>query len=146
MQRPDDREVIEGKGCFLTLAKLLEGAFCGPKPNDLQAKGLDYTMKVYSIVYNHYQPILGHYFRNLYHVFRFIANSDFPEDQKRRYSSLARAQLSSGELLMLFYNCLSPSGEKFKPLVIEFGLLEHLDKCMLLDQSHLGFYPAKAYQ
>jgi len=57
------------------------------------------------------------------------------------YTSIARAQLSRFELLYLFYNCLTPGGEKFYPLVEEFGLLEHFDReALLLHPSHEGYY------
>lgn len=62
------------------------------------------------------QSDLGHYFRNLYHLIKFIDKST--SNEKNFYAHLVRAQLSSHELLLLFYNCLSPYGiEKFKPLV-----------------------------
>jgi hypothetical protein len=67
-------------------------------------------------------------------------------EPKRRYTSLMRAQLSNSELLFLFYNCLTTYGKGFKPLVEEFGLLEHLDKSLLLDKSHTDYFAPSAYQ
>jgi hypothetical protein len=58
---------------------------------------------------------------------------------KQRYARLARAQLSKYELLFLLYNCLTEYGKGFKPLVEEFGLLEHLDRKSLLHPSHEDF-------
>jgi hypothetical protein len=97
---------------------------------------------LYIDCYAKHQQQLGHYFRNLYHTVKFVKLSDaIPKyENKRRYTSLARAQLSAYEVVMLFYNCLSPHGAGFKPLVEEFGLLEHLDHNLLLDESHKDFY------
>lgn len=138
-------ETISGRTRFLTLAVELKTRFGERRPSPERAKDPKFVREQYSEFYQKFQPVLGHYFRTLYHVFRFVAQSDFSKDEKRRYSSLARAQLSSGELLLLFYNCLSEYGEKFRPLVEEFGLLEHLDRNMLLDSSHVGFYAEEAY-
>jgi Putative phage abortive infection protein len=98
----------------------------------------------YDDYYREREANLGHYFRNLYHIIKFVKTSD--EQNKRRYTSLVRAQLSKYELFFLFYNCLSSYGEGFKPLIEEFGLLEHLDKKLLLDPSHEHFYAASAFR
>jgi len=87
----------------------------------------------------------AHYFRTLYHIFKFVKFGDIPDGEKKRYASLARAQLSANELAFLFYNGISPYGDKFKPLIEEFGLMEHLDRDKLLDASHLNFYDPKAF-
>jgi hypothetical protein len=65
---------------------------------------------------------------------------------KRRYTSLARAQLSQYELALLFYNGISPLGEKFKPVIEEFGLLENLDETLLFEPGHEEFYDQKAFK
>jgi len=46
----------------------------------------------------------------------------------------------------LFYNCVSSYGEKFKPLVEEFGLLENLDRTTLLNSAHEKFYKPEAFK
>ena len=87
----------------------------------------------YSAFYTQHQGALGHYFRNLYHIFKFVKES--PIEDKRRYTSLARAELSQYELALLFYNGISPYGEKFKPLIEEFGLLENLNTGLLMNEA-----------
>lgn len=87
----------------------------------------------------------SHYFRTLYHVFKFVKFGDIPDGEKKRYASLARAQLSANELAFLFYNGISPHGVQFKPLIEEFGLMEHLED-KLLDPSHGNFYDPKAFK
>jgi hypothetical protein len=49
-------------------------------------------------------------------------------------------------LTLLFYNCVTPLGDKFKLLVEEFGLLENLEKSLLIDPEHANFYDASAYR
>lgn len=72
--------------------------------------------------------VLDHYFRHLYHIFKFIDdNKIFNLEEKYQYSKIARATLSPYELVMLFYNCLSQNGKsKFKPLIETFAIFNNL--------------------
>jgi len=96
----------------------------------------------YMWLYNARQGELGHYFRNLYHVIKFVketealknADAAIEYNNRRRYTSLVRATLSQFELALLFYNGLSDNGEKFKPLIVEFGLLENFDRDALYNR------------
>ena len=82
---------------------------------------------VYDNFYAKYQTSLGHYFRNLYHIFKYIATSeDILMAEKFKYTQLVRAQLSHPELILLFWNCLSENGAShFKPLVKEYSVLKN---------------------
>lgn len=51
--------------------------------------------------------IVGHYFRNLYQILKFIDESTLSNVDKVKYARILRAQLSSDEIAMLFFNCLS---------------------------------------
>ena len=62
------------------------------------------------------------------------------------YTNLIRAQLSSYELALLFYNCLGDIGrEKFKSLVEEYALLQNMPDEILLDVSHKELYDERAF-
>jgi hypothetical protein len=129
----------------LGLPPRIMGQKCsGPKRSD---KGdIAQVLVIYGKFYGEQQSHLGHYFRTVYHVFKFCNESNLQETELRRYTSLARAQLSAPELFLLFYNGLSPFGVKFKPLIEKFGLLEHLDFELLLHPSHKTLYAESAYQ
>jgi hypothetical protein len=116
-----------------------------------------YAVKCYEIFYKDrdYQSELAHYFRNLYHIVKFVNEAEVLKrndaaidyKERRRYTSLVRAQLSAYELALLFYDGLSKYGEGFKPLIEKFGLLEHLDaEHLLLDPSHKAFYDSSAFR
>ena len=60
----------------------------------------------YNEFHHTFQPHIGHYFRNLYQILRFINDSPSEVEDKKLYGRLVRAQLSSDELFLLFYNCL----------------------------------------
>jgi len=86
---------------------------------------------------------VGHFFRNLYHIVKFVHESDFSNIEgrsKQDYINILRAQLSRYELGILFFNCLSKYGvKKFKPLIEEYSLLEQFEKDYLRHDL-LGFY------
>ena len=87
---------------------------------------------------------LDHYFRHLYHIFRYIKKSQFTDDEKYRYASLVRSNLSQYELVLLFYNCLSSNGiEKFKTLVEDFALLNNLRVQLLAKDVDRQLYRQK---
>ncbi|WP_207516110.1 putative phage abortive infection protein [Longitalea luteola] len=59
-----------------------------------------------------YGSTLGHYFRHLFMMVKFVVNSSIvPEyKEKIKYLKILRAQLSNHEQIMLFYNWLSRYG------------------------------------
>ena len=98
----------------------------------------------YLDVYQHIQQDVGHYFRSVYNIVKFVHYS--PVDDKHFYTNIVRAQLSNNELIVLFYNCITPLGrDKFKPLVEEYALLKHLPGNLLIDETHLKWYEPAAF-
>lgn len=98
----------------------------------------------YEAFAGHRQAFVGHYFRTLYNIVKFITTSEV--DNKQTYITILRAQLSSSELTLLFYNCISKYGnEKFKPMVENFGLLENMDFSSLLDPKHRELFNESAF-
>lgn len=115
-----------------------------PEEFDKSAE-IELITKCYSAFYIENQSDLGHYFRNLYQILKFI-NTKNPDD-KFFYSNLLRAQLSAFELLLLFYNCLSTFGrEKFKPLIEHYHFLQNMPKAPLLNkEKHVLLYDKRAF-
>ncbi|MCV2887314.1 putative phage abortive infection protein [Ruegeria aquimaris] len=89
-----------------------------------------------------YSHEFGHYFRFLYNSLRAV--SENPQSQER-HGKLLRAMLSDHELLLLFYNCLHPKGEKMIKYVVEFELFDNLPVEKLLDPKHEKLVPATAF-
>lgn len=105
----------------------------------------DISQNAYESFFSNFQSDLGHYFRTLYNIIRFVKEKNI--ENPKYYTNLIRAQLSTYEHLMLFYNCHSNYGNKrFKPLVDEFSLLNNMPQDMLIDQKHINFYRPKAYE
>lgn len=97
-------------------------------------------------LYRSFGGELGHYFRNLYHIIRFVDESQVSVAERKRYMKILRAQLSSTELLLLFYNGLSEFGrEKLHPLICKYAFLEQLPEVDLLRKDHNKLYSVFAY-
>lgn len=147
--RNEDRDekisiTIQGKDCFGEFRNSFTEKFHEHEARSIEKPIIENLEASYWEFFQQYQSQLGHYFRNLYHIFKFINNSDEPN--KLIYSSLLRAQISNDELFVLFYNCLSSLGnEKFKPLVEEFHLLQNLNPDDLINIEHKQFYQEGAF-
>ena len=136
--------VTRGRDCFKVFHNRLKKTW---GRNIAQYQGSDEAERInntYLGFYNEYQSEIGHYFRSLYNIVKFVDNSDV--ENKRLYTNLIRAQLSSYELTLLFYNTLSDMGrEKFMPLIIKYSLLKTLPQSELLNpQEHIALYDSNA--
>ena len=105
----------------------------------------EFSKNAYFSFFENYQSDLGHYFRTLYNLIRFVDEKFI--DNPRYYTNLIRAQLSTYEHLMLFYNGISQYGEKkFKPLIEKYSLLNNMPQDLLIDKKHSEFYIDSAYK
>lgn len=88
--------------------------------------------------FNKYDYLLGHYFRTLYSIIKFVDKSNLEDENKKIYTNIVRAQLSEHELGLLFYNCiyLDEAQEKFLPLVKKYQLLKYAHKNLLANPAH----------
>lgn len=88
---------------------------------------IDGFLIAYESFHSNYEATLDHYFRLLYNIIKLIHKTNGID--KQLYANLVRAQLSSVELELLFYNGLSKWGrDKFKPLIEEYALLKHIPR------------------
>jgi len=138
--------VLAGRECFVFFYQVF-GAYYSKlrsEKDGTETAELLLIDKSYTTFYREFQSNLSHYFRNLYNILKFIHKKN-PGD-KFFYSNLLRAQLSASELLLLFYNCLSQFGEKFKPLIEEYHFLQNMPKKPLIDKSlHTKLYAKEAF-
>jgi Putative phage abortive infection protein len=131
----------QGRDCFRVFYSRLTKEYENEKRGDRHPPmaPIHVLNEVYMRFYREHEAELGHYFRSLYNTVKLVHESNVQD--KRLYTNLVEAQLSSYELLVVFYNCLSEMGrEKFKPLVIEYELLKHLSRTELLDPTHPSLY------
>lgn len=69
---------------------------------------------------------LGHYFRHIYHILKYVDDSHIPE--VKGYVDILQAQLSNDELYLLAINGISNYGRrKMLPLMDKYSLLENFN-------------------
>lgn len=137
--------VTKGRDCLTAFYRRFRNFYLREKGENKNQDELLLIQHAYAGFYEAHQTELGHYFRTLYNIIKFVRNSNIQD--KSFYTNLVRAQLSSQELLLLFYNALSDMGiEKFKPLIEEFALLKTVPQNLLLDKErHPALYSRGAY-
>lgn len=91
--------------------------------------------EIYTIIQSDHNPVLGHYFRNLYQILSFIDTHapmddslSHPASSAKRYANILRAQLSANEIALLYFNCM---GElvglaPFRALLKKYEMLEYM--------------------
>lgn len=127
------------------LYKDFQREYAGARNNSPNSKIDDLILTAYERFSRYRQSAVGHYFRTLYNIVKFVDNSAV--EDKQIYINLLRAQLSSSELNLLFYNCLSRYGyRKFRLYVEKFGLLENMALTDLISEDHKDLYAAAAFQ
>lgn len=137
--------IIQGRDCFKHIYERLSET-CRNIKNaaKIESFGIGKTMLEYDRIYKANQSDFGHYFRNLYTITKFIHSSD--SEDKQKYADILRAQLSSHELLLLFYNGLSEYGnKKFKPLIEQYQLLKNIPLQVLIELEHKKEYQSSAF-
>lgn len=92
--------------------------------------------EVYDLYYIEKQHVLNKYFDNIHQIFKFISDSKFNENEKKKYSDIFRVQFSQDELKLLFYHCIGDRGSVIlKPYIEEFSFFEFL----ILEKENKNF-------
>lgn len=78
----------------------------------------------------------------LLHIVKFIdRDKQLSMEDKKHYASLLRAQLSTFELLLIFYNAMSTYGiKKFKPLIDKYDLLQNMNITLAIKDCHKAIF------
>lgn len=140
-----DGQHAMGRTSFKTMYSSLKD-FYNNHPARRSLPAGDLIKQAYGRFYYKYQPFVGHYFRSLYNIIKMVDRSGLPEEDRRVYVNLLRAQISSFELLLLFYNCLSNVGEGFHEAVVRYDLLKTTPINELLDINHTAFYKDSSFE
>lgn len=90
-------------------------------------KGKELFLTIYDYHFHIHQSDLGHYYRNLYHIIRYVERSSLGLNSQKQFVKMLRAQLSNYEILLLAYNGMHFYGEKFRPLIEKFELIKNLN-------------------
>lgn len=95
---------------------------------------------VYNYFFDYHFIYVGHYFRHLFNVIKFIHKNIFFKSRKF-YTNLIQAQMSAPELFVLFYNGIK--FEKMEKFINKYCLIENLAKEDLMIVEHSKFYNCK---
>ncbi|MBA1294427.1 hypothetical protein G7025_13770 [Pseudomonas lurida] len=137
-QRGASEIVSKGRDCFKHWARWI------PHHYDREEGSHEEKMakSVASLIEKH-KADLGLYFRSLYSVFRFVHSCEHKD--RAQFGLVVRSLLSDYELIVLFYNSLSPRGEKFKRFIYEFALFDNLEIDLLLRNEDINLFEFQAY-
>ncbi len=102
---------------------------------DLKAVTEDKREEEFNKYYKKYAYQLGHYFRFVYHIIKFIHECKLNPIEKQKYMDLLQAQLSTDEMGLIFYNATLGERSKkklsgvrlFQKWLDEYKVLENID-------------------
>ncbi len=142
----------KGRIFFDDLAQRIANDYSGLKDDPIEVKcSIDEDLKkiatgktkkdllvcIYDYHFHIHQSDLGHYFRNLYHIVKYVERSTIKEKEKFEFLRMLRAQLSNYEILLLAYNGLHEYGEDFYPLIEKFELLKSLNNETRVPENYI---------
>lgn len=138
----------EGRECINFLLGIFKTKYL-----DNKSKGSNYLEQYEKFYEEMGNKSLGHYYRLLYSIVKYVHKSDFLDleeveglPKREFYINLIRAQISSDELFFIFYNCLSTYGkDKFKPMIEKYSFFEHLQEQRYLVDHWVLKYHENAY-
>lgn len=102
----------------------------------------------YPIFWEKYDNYIGDYFRNIYHILKYISeekskeitnsrNKETTNKKYKKYADILQSQMSYSELFFMFYNALTFT--KVKKYIEEFNFIENLMVERLLHPKHAKF-------
>lgn len=133
--RNDKYEVIAlGRDCFRTFYTRLNKLYRQNRTKGFPKYSDERILKLsYYLFWKEVRTDLGHYYRYLYNIFKFIDESGTSNEY---YVKILRAQISDQELLLLFYNCMSSDGKNFQKYAIKYALFDNMPLVQLLQRDH----------
>ncbi|EIK44158.1 hypothetical protein O59_003239 [Cellvibrio sp. BR] len=137
----NERET-KGRDCFKVFSRRIRRAYERLKPNHSTGEQ-QVIADAYNQIWLKSQSDLGHYFRSLYNLFKYLSENNFSD--KKQFGRIARAQLSDYELVVLFYNCVNTKGSSFIRYAKEFEIFDNLDIALLIKKEHVKLLPIKVY-
>jgi hypothetical protein len=133
-------DILHGRRALSHVASLVSNAIprskhtasphCTPSDSLLNKRRAVINTAYMQIFDSRLSNIIGHYFRNLYVIMRYVDDSYIQD--KSTYIRLLRAHISEAEALILFYNCASDVGwDKFMPIASKYHIFDNLRKDIL---------------
>ena len=138
-------QLYKGRDCFPILCNTLENYLIELAEKHPEAEDIVIIDNAFQRFTDTYQSEFGHYFRSLHNILRVIDeanigvtndNKPYPmsyeKEERRKYAHTLRAQLSTFELILLYYHCTwNPEEKHFKTLIEKYTMLDNLDTAIL---------------
>lgn len=134
---------IKGRNTFVHFKQYLEDTYNRLKTDNSDTSESELLAVAYDQYWEKNQCHLGHYFRVLYNILRFLKERDVKKDDY--HAKLLRAQLSDQELYVIFYNCLYKHGNNFVAYAVEYQLFDNLGAEYLLSKDHKNLIDRRAF-
>ncbi|OEH86240.1 hypothetical protein BHU72_11940 [Desulfuribacillus stibiiarsenatis] len=141
-----------GRDCFEGFRIEYTSIYYGKKnpPGNIAPSELDKTYDLpkeyvylelaYKEFYDKRQPHISHYFRVLYRTIKIVDDADFlTHEDKNNYIGILKDQLSSDELVLLFYEGLF-GYSFFRPLISKYDILHGIDSKLLVREENKTMY------
>lgn len=102
--------------------------------------------KSYNEIFKGKEAELGHYFRHLYHILKYVVESSI--QNKKKYIDIIQAQMSDNELYVTFNNGISEYGNKrFLPILDKYHFFENIrSRGEIFDKIKNQFYPNTSFK
>lgn len=137
------QQETKGRDCFKVFVKRIRRNYDDELKSNPSSDERSLSTAAYEQLWLKSQSDLGHYFRSLYNVFRYVSEHEFTD--KKQYGSIARAQLSDFELVVLLYNCANHRGANFIRFAEEFEIFDNLDVSLLVKPEHVKLLPVDVF-
>lgn len=110
--------------------------------NIIREEKTKYNPKI--VYYGGHQSKLGFYFRHMYQTVKFVENQKFlSDDKKKEYIKIFRAQLTTYEQAILFYDSMSALGKEWqtKGWITKYKLIKNIPEKFLGEIEPKSYYP-----
>ena len=136
-------KTYHGIECFSVAKNLMNTVWGDRKVDTSNMVAVEEAARThYMSFHKAYREGLAQYFNTLYQLINSVASTAALDSDttKRHYTGMVTTILNDNELFLLFYHGISPDAVKLRPLIEKYGLLEHLDKTLLLNAAHEHIY------
>lgn len=107
-----------------------------------------YVTDTYDFFYSTYYAELGHYFRYIFNLIKFVVDTEnlLNEEDRVKYVNIIQAQLTNDDLGLIFYNAISKQGlnqrkqPQFFNWLEKYEFLENMDSKSLQNRLHHALY------
>jgi hypothetical protein len=107
------------------------------------------AIDTYDAFFEKHVPELSHYFRFTYNVIKFVDKHKYiTEDKKKEYIKFIQAQMTDGELQLIYFNGVGRHGANYYDMIEKYNFLQNMDtsKSKGIVESLYRFYPKSDFR